>query len=85
MHYAGRDGDSGDGEADHLALTAAETADGIAHEEDLLEVLGAEAGAAEGLAGAVLASDGHSAGVRWNVQRGIAVRGAGAFGCVPPV
>lgn len=44
---AGRDGEAGDGVADHLALTAAEAADGIAHEQNLGEVFAAQAGAAE--------------------------------------
>ena len=45
------------GVADHLALTAAEAADGIAHEQNLGEVVAAQRGAAEGLAGAELALD----------------------------
>jgi hypothetical protein len=54
---AGRDGEAGDGVADHLALTAAETADGIAHEQDLGEVVAAESGAAKVFSGAELTLD----------------------------
>jgi len=54
---AGGDGEAGDGEACQLTLTAAEAADGIAHEQDLGEVFAAKAGAAEILAGAELALD----------------------------
>jgi hypothetical protein len=53
----GRDGEAGDGVTDHLALTAAKTADGIAHEKDLGEVFSAQGGAAKGLAGAELTLD----------------------------
>ena len=35
---AGRERDAGDGEADHLTLTAAQAADRVAHEEDLFEI-----------------------------------------------
>ena len=56
---AGREGEAGDGETDHLALTAAEAADGIAHEQYLAEVVAAQGGAAEALAGAELALDRH--------------------------
>ena len=52
---AGRERKAGDGVADHLPLTAAEAADGIAHEQNLGEVVAAQSGAAEGLAGAELA------------------------------
>jgi hypothetical protein len=55
---AGRDGEAGDGVTDHLALTAAYTADGVAHEENLSEVVTAQRGAAEVLAGAELALNG---------------------------
>jgi hypothetical protein len=54
---AGREREAGDGEADQLALTAAEAADGITHEKDLGEVIAAQGGAPEGLAGAILALD----------------------------
>jgi hypothetical protein len=55
---AGGDGEAGHGEADKLPLAAAKATDGVTHEEDFGEVLRAQAGAAEGLAGAVLALDG---------------------------
>ena len=61
--FAGRKREAGDGEADQLALTAAEAADGIAHEENLREVVAAQCGAAERLAGAELASDGDAVDV----------------------
>jgi hypothetical protein len=35
---AGRERDAGYGETDHLPLTAAQAADGVAHEEDLFEI-----------------------------------------------
>jgi hypothetical protein len=54
---AGRDGEAGDGVTDHLALTAAKTTDGIAHEQDLGEVITAEGGAAKVFAGAELTLD----------------------------
>ena len=46
----GREREAGDGEADELALTASEAPDGIAHEEDLCEVIAAQGGAPECLA-----------------------------------
>jgi len=52
---AGRDGETSDGEACHLPLSAAETADGVAHEQDLSEVVAAQGRAAKVLAGAELA------------------------------
>jgi hypothetical protein len=52
---AGRDGEAGDGVADHLALTTAETADGIAHEQDLGEIIATQGGTAEVPAGTELA------------------------------
>ena len=55
---AGRDGEARYGVADHLALAAAEAADGVAHEENLSEVFSAEGGAAKVLSGAELALDG---------------------------
>lgn len=55
---AGGDRKSGYGEADKLPLAAAKATDGVSHEEDIGKVLRAQAGAAEALAGAVLASDG---------------------------
>lgn len=57
---AGRDGEAGDGVADHLALAAAETADGIAHEQDLSEVIAAEGGAAKVFSDAELALNLHA-------------------------
>ena len=53
----GGDGECGDGEADLLPLAAAEAADGVAHHEEVTEVVWAEAGAAEVLCGAELALD----------------------------
>jgi hypothetical protein len=35
---AGRERDAGDGETDHLTLTAAQAADRVAHEEHLFEI-----------------------------------------------
>ena len=55
---AGRDGEARYGVADHLALAAAEAADGVAHEENLAEVFSAEGGPAKVLSGAELALDG---------------------------
>ena len=52
---AGGKREAGDGEADKLTLTAAEAADGIAHEKDLGEVVAAQGGATECLAGTELA------------------------------
>jgi hypothetical protein len=54
---AGREGEAGDGVTHHLALTAAEAPDGIAHEQDLAEIVAAQSGAAELLARAELALD----------------------------
>ena len=54
---AGRERETGDGEADKLTLTAAEAADRIAHEKDLGEVVAAQRGATECLAGTELALD----------------------------
>ena len=53
----GRDGEAGDGVTDHLALTAAEAADGVAHEEDLCEVVAAQRGAPKVLTGTELTLD----------------------------
>ena len=55
---AGGEREAGDGEADHLALAAAEAADGITHEKDLVEVVTAQGGAAKCLAGTELTLDG---------------------------
>ena len=57
---AGREGEAGDGVADHLALTAAEATDRVAHEKDLRDVVSAEGRAAEALAGTELALDGNA-------------------------
>lgn len=54
----GRNGEGSDGEADQLPLTAAETADGVAHHDQVFEVVGAQPGATKGLCGTVLALDG---------------------------
>jgi hypothetical protein len=53
--HVGGDGDARDGEADQLSLTAAEAANGIAHEKYLLDVGHANPAAAEGLAETELA------------------------------
>jgi len=55
-----RDGKARDGVADHLALTAAETANGITHEQNLADIVAAQGGAAEALAGAELTPDRHA-------------------------
>jgi hypothetical protein len=57
---AGGEGEACDGEAHHLALTAAKTANRVAHEEDFGEIFGAQSGTAEGLAGAELTLDRNS-------------------------
>jgi hypothetical protein len=54
---AGGDGEARYGVADHLALAAADAANGIAHEEDFAEVFGPEGGTAKLLSGAELALD----------------------------
>ncbi|MGD0442501.1 MAG: hypothetical protein ABSA39_01065 [Edaphobacter sp.] len=54
---ARRDCEACHGVADHLALTAASTANGIAHEQNLADIVAAEGGAAEVLAGAELTLD----------------------------
>src|SRR6266436_6727553 len=72
---AGRKREAGDGEADQLSLTAAETADGITHEKYLSEVIAAQSGAPECLAGTELALNRNTvAGVQSEVG-GVAVRG----------
>jgi len=53
--------DGGDGEADHLALAAAKTANRVAHAEEMTKVLGAKARTAELLTLAVQAEDWHAA------------------------
>jgi len=74
---AGGEGKAGDGEAHHLALTAAKATHGVAHEEDLSKVLRANGGAAEGLAGAVLALNGNALAGFVPKVRGTALRGSG--------
>ncbi len=75
----GGKGDSGDREADHLALTATSATDGVTHEENLFEVRGAEAGAAEDLTGAVLAAERNSVHGGYFAVDGVVVRGVGAL------
>jgi hypothetical protein len=76
---AGRESEAGDGVTDHLALTAAEAADGIAHEQDLREVFAAQGGTAEVLAGAELTMDRDTVvGVQSEI-RSAAVRGVGSL------
>jgi hypothetical protein len=72
---AGREREAGDGEADQLALTATEAADGIAHEKDMGEVIAAQGGAAECLAGTELALDWNTVARVQPEVRGAAVRG----------
>jgi hypothetical protein len=59
-----REGDACDGVTDHLALTAADTANGIAHEQNLADIVAAQSGAAEALAGAELT-------LNWNAVVGV--------------
>jgi hypothetical protein len=54
---ARRERQARDREAHQLALTAAEAAHGIAHQQNLCEVVAAQRGPPEGLAGAELALD----------------------------
>ncbi len=72
---AGREGEAGDGEADQLALTAAEAPDGIAHEKDLSEVIAAQCRAPKSLARTELALDGDTVARVQSEIRGVAVRG----------
>ena len=75
---AGGEGEAGYGVAHPLALAAAETANGVAHQHDLAEVIGAERGAAKFIAGAELALDGDAVvGVQSEI-RGFA-GGMGSF------
>ena len=78
--YAGRDGQACDGVADHLTLTATDTADGVAHQEDLGKVVATECGSAKALAGAELTLD-RDAMVGVNSK----VRGAAGGGVGSPV
>src|SRR5882757_5743801 len=72
---AGREREAGDGEADQLALSAAEAADGITHEKYLGEVVAAQCGATECLAGTELALNGDAVARVQPKVRGVAVRG----------
>ena len=71
----GREREAGDGEADELTLTAAEAADRITHEKDLSEVIAAQGGAPECLAGTKLASDGYTVARVQSKVRSMDVRG----------
>jgi hypothetical protein len=71
---AGREREAGDGEADKLTLTAAEAADGIAHEKDLGKVVAAESGATECLTGTELALNRDAVTRVQPKVRGMAVR-----------
>ena len=72
---AGREREAGDCEADQLALAAAEAANRIAHEKDLGEVIAAQGGAPECLAGTELAMDRDAVARVQPEVRGVAVRG----------
>ena len=72
---AGREREAGDCEADQLALAAAEAANRIAHEKDLGEVVAAQGGAPECLAGTELASDRYTIARVQSKVRGMDVRG----------
>jgi hypothetical protein len=80
---AGGDGKSGHGEADKLPLAAAKAANRVAHEEYFSEVLRTQTGAAEALAGAVLALDGDAVlridAKEWFAFVGRAASAAGAI------
>jgi hypothetical protein len=76
---AGREREAGDGKADQLTLTAAEAADGISHEKDLGEVVAAQGGATECLAGTELALDRNTVARVQPEVRGMAVRGVGVL------
>jgi hypothetical protein len=76
---AGREREAGDGKADQLALTAAEAADGIAHEKDLGEVVAAQGGSPECLAGTELALDRNTVTRVQPEVRGMAVRRVRVF------
>ena len=71
---AGWERDAGDGEADHLTLTAAEAANGIAHEEEIGKVVSAQGGTAEALGGAELALDRHTVERVYTEVRGTVAR-----------
>jgi hypothetical protein len=72
---ARRQGEAGDGEADQLALTATEAADGIAHEKDLSEVIAAQCGTPKSLAGTELALDRDTVARIESEVRSMTVRG----------
>ncbi len=76
---AGREGEAGDGEADHLPLTATEATDGIAHEQYFGEVFRPHTGTAKALARAVLAADGDAVARIDSKVRGAAMRGVRAM------
>ena len=76
---AGGKREAGDGEADKLTLTAAEATDGIAHEKDLGEVIAAQGGAPECLAGTELAMDRDAVARVQPEVRGVAVRRVRVF------
>jgi hypothetical protein len=76
---AGREREAGDCEAYQLALAAAEAADGITHEKDLGEVVAAERGAPECLAGTELALDGDAVARVQPEVGGVSVRGVRIF------
>jgi hypothetical protein len=76
---AGRKREAGDGEADKLTLTAAEAPDRIAHEKDLGEVVAAQGGATECLAGTELALDRNTVTRVQPKVRGMAVRRVRVF------
>ena len=75
---AGGDGKARYGETDKLSLAAAKAADGVTHEEDFGEVLRTQTGAAEALAGAVLALDGDPV-LRIDAKEWFAFVGRAAF------
>ena len=77
--YAGRDGKTCDGVADHLALTAAETTDWVTHEQDLWEVLASECRAAKALAGTELTLNRYAVvGVEAQIRSTVVRRRVGA-------
>jgi hypothetical protein len=83
---AGGDGEAGYGEADKLPLAAAKAADRVTHEENLGEILRTQTGAAEALAGAVLALDGDTVlridAKEWFAFVGRAASAAGAIAVI---
>jgi hypothetical protein len=75
----GREREAGDGEAHQLALTAAEAADGIAHQKYLGEVISAQCGTPKSLAGTKLALDRNPVARVQSEIRGMSVRGMGVL------